>query len=858
MQTSMLGNYSAGAVWDELVTGTGRLRPHWRRLMGRLAPLDRDELAELREETGRLFRQNGVAYTIYGDPKAAERPWPLDLIPMIIPADEWRVIDAGATQRARLLNAVLADIYGARRLVAQSSLPPSLLHANPSFLRPGCDIAPPGGIYLHLYAVDLARSPDGRWWVLADRLQAPSGAGYALENRTVVGRVLADCIAGEGVEPIAPFFATLRDSLCALAPGSRAGSTRTPRLVLLTPGPYNETYFEHAYLARQLGVTLVEGADLTIRDRRVFLKTLSALEPIDVILRRLDDDFCDPLELRAQSTLGIAGLAEAARAGNVTIANALGSGVLEGMAFKPFLPGLSQALLGEPPVLPDVASWWCGGEKECRYVLEHLDQLVIKPAFPTLGLEPVFGAELSTAERESLAARIADRPLDFVGQERVELSTVPVAEDGRMVPRPLVLRVFVAATPAGFAVMPGGLTRTSPADGPPIVSMQRGGGCKDTWVLGAAASGRRLDAVADSAKIVSLRQPGIRRPFAGELPSRAADGLFWVGRYTERAGSAVMLLRTVLLGITDAAAPWTQAEAEPVLQLAGALNVVPALAFVGARAAMLELIPLIHAAVNDAANPHGLPGHLRRLAIAVAGVRDHLPFGCWQIIAALTREPAPRVQRPLPAPLLLRLDELAMLGAALWGTVDDTMQRDAGWRFLDMGKRLERAIGLMAIVHAAAAVSRHAEADGRRLDQDRLLAAMLTAAGMRRTVPGRPDGTFDRPAALAALFINDSDPFSLDFQIAAVSGHLGALPRPGAATTASANAVSRALELVQTSRSLLAAALGEGRGGSRTEGMPPSSVAMLQTALAPLQALLPEISNLLTRAYFDHVVAQPA
>jgi uncharacterized circularly permuted ATP-grasp superfamily protein/uncharacterized alpha-E superfamily protein len=858
MQTAMLGNYHAGAVWDELVTGTGRLRPHWQRLMARLAPRDRDELAELREEAGRLFRQNGVAYTIYGDPKAAERPWPLDLIPLLIPAEEWRAIEAGATQRARLLNAVLADIYGAQRLVAEGVLPPSLLHANASFLRPACAIAPPGGIYLHLYAVDLARSPDGRWWALADRLQAPSGAGYALENRTVVGRVLADCIAGEGVAPIAPFFATLRDSLSALAP-PRGSSVRTPRLVLLTPGPYNETYFEHAYLARQLGITLVEGADLTIRDRRVFLKTLSALEPVDVILRRLDDDFCDPLELRAESTLGIAGLAEAARAGNVTIANALGSGVLEGMAFKPFLPGLSQALLGETLLLPDVASWWCGGAKECHYVLEHLDGLVIKPAFPALGLEPVFGAELSTAEREALAARVADRPLDFVGQERVELSTVPVAMGGHLVPRPLVLRVFVAATPEGFIAMPGGLTRTSPADGPPIVSMQRGGGCKDTWIVGAASSGRQLDAAVESAKIVALRQPGIRRPVAGELPSRAADGMFWVGRYAERVGSAVMLLRTVLLGITDAAAPWTQAEAEPVLQLAEALDVVPALALVGARAAMLDLIPLIHAAVGDAANPHGLPGHLRRLAISVAGVRDHLPHGCWQIIAALTHEPAPpRAQRPLPAPLLLRLDELAMLGAALWGTVDDTMQRDAGWRFLDMGKRLERAIGLVTIVHAAASVSRRAEADGRRVDQDRLLAAMLTAAGLRGTVPGRPDGTLDRPAALAALLINDSDPFSLDFQIAAVSGHLGALPRPGSATMAGVNAVSRALELAQTARSLLAAALGGGRVGGRPEGTPPSSAPALQAALAPLQGLLPEISNLLTRAYFDHVVAQPA
>lgn len=527
-----LGAYQAGAIWDEFVTGDQHVRPHWERLFGYLSQLDPAELGELRDEAARLLRQNGVGYTIYDDPRAGDRPWPLDLIPLLIPVAEWHTIEAGVIQRARLLNAILGDIYGAQRVLTDALLPPSLLHANPSFLRPCCGIAPPGGVFLHLYAVDLARLPDGGWWVLADRLQAPSGAGYALENRSVIGRVLADGMSANAVLPIAPFFAALRDNLCALA-RVPSESGRPPRLVLLTPGRYNETYFEHVYLARQLDITLVEGADLTVRGRRVFLKTLNGLEPVDVVLRRLDDDFCDPLELRPESTLGVAGLAEAARAGHVTIANALGSGVLEGMAFKPFLPGLSQALLGEKLALPDLASWWCGGDEERRFVVDHLDRLVIKPAFPTLALEPVFGAEMSPSQRAALAARIAARPLDFVGQERVELSTVPAQQDGRLVPRSLVLRVFVAASGDGFAVMPGGLTRISAVDGPPIVSMQQGGGCKDTWIVGATPPGtRRTDA--DMAKVVPLRTGGAYRATADRLPSRAADGLFWVGRYAER------------------------------------------------------------------------------------------------------------------------------------------------------------------------------------------------------------------------------------------------------------------------------------------------------------------------------------
>ena len=863
-QPSLLGGidtlgYGHGAVWDEMVTGTGRLRPHWQFLMSRLAPLEPAELRERRDEAGRLFRQNGVAYTIYGDPKGAERPWPLDLIPLLIPAEEWRVIEEGAAQRARLLNTLLADIYGAQRVIAEGVLPPSLLHANPGFLRPACGIVPARGIFLHLCAIDLARSPDGQWWVLNDRTQSPSGAGYALENRSVVGRVLSDCLNDGAVAPIAPFFSRLRDDLLALSPRTLVGG-HSPRLVVLTPGPYNETYFEHAYLARQLGVTLVEGGDLTVRDRRVFLKTLSALEPIDVILRRLDDGYCDPLELRGDSTLGIAGLTEAVRAGTVTIANALGSGVLEAAAFKAFLPSLSEALLGEPLKLPDVASWWCGGAKERDYVLDHLAGLVIKPSFPALGHEPVFGAELSARARQDLVARLESRAMEFVGQERVQLSTVPAWDGTRLVPRPLVLRVFVAATGDGFAVMPGGLTRTSPAGGLPVVSMQHGGGCKDTWIAGDGPLA--APTASENPNVVSLRGVEHRRESPGALPSRAADGLFWVGRYAERANGVIRLLRTLLLGITDAARPWTMREVEPLLALAVSLDLVPRLEFGHWQAPALGLIPVIQSALTDPAHPNGAWANLQRLANAAAGVRDRLPPDCWRVINALARAPATPLNRPAPARLLLRLDELVMLGAALWGTVDDIMARDAGWRFLEIGKWLERAINLLAIIASASKAASRKDEEGGPIDEDRLLGAIFAVAGLRAPGVGRSDGTLDRKAALSALLTNESDPFSIAFQLGALSAHLRALPPPSggapAANLDGAAAITEALDLAQAARDAIFAALRDGPALLDEAAKRGGTIRSLHAALLPIAAMLPEISNLLTEAYLTHVYARQA
>src|SRR6202163_2365127 len=535
------GYPQTAGVYDEMSSGLAVLRPHWDLFINSLSALRSQELARRWQTARQRIRENGVTYNVYGDPLGMDRPWNLDAIPLMISPQEWRLLEAGLIQRARLLNLILADLYGPQRLLNGGLLPPALVFANPGFWRPCHGLRVPGDTYLHLLAVDLARGPDGEWWVISDRTQAPSGAGYALENRIVMAETFPDLFREFRVKRLASFFQSFRDTLLRLSPSPH----ENPRVVLLTPGPYNETYFEHSYLARYLGVTLVQGGDLTVRDNRVFLQTLEGIKTVDVILRRVDDVYCVPIELRSDSFLGVAGLVEAVRAGNVAVANALGSGLIETSAFMPFLPGLSLRMLGEGLKLPTVATWWCGQPKALRYVLDNLDFLVIKPAFPSKGMEPVFGGKLDANERSQLIARIRESPHEFAGQEVLNLSTVPVLSEERgLTPRRVVLRVYLAAEGDSWVVIPGGLARVSSSIDTPVVSMQRGGGSKDTWVL----SEGPVDTF-------SLQRPrdvpvDLSRGVVSDLPSRAADHVFWLGRYAERGEHLARMLRCILIRLT--------------------------------------------------------------------------------------------------------------------------------------------------------------------------------------------------------------------------------------------------------------------------------------------------------------------
>ena len=604
--------------YDEVLgADSDELRPHWRKLAESLAAMGHGGLTRRWNDGRRLIHDNGITYNIYSDPQNNARPWQLDPIPLVLDPDEWKSIEAGIIQRALLFNTILADLYGPQKLLREDQIPRELVFPNPAFLRSCCGIVPQGGVYLHNYSADLARSPDGQWWVLADRTQAPSGAGYALENRLVTTRVMPDVFRTAHVRRLANYFQTYRNALQRMVPVKR----ENPRIVVLTPGPYNETYFEHAFLARYLGYTLVEGGDLTVRENRVFLKTLGGLLPVDVIVRRQDDHFCDPLELHSDSMLGVPGLVQAVRSGTVSVANALGSGLAESPAYAAFLPGLCRQLLGEELKMPTVATWWCGQEKPLAYVAEHLKDLVIKPTFPGTREDPIFGGQLDAEERERLIAKMRAQPARYVAQEQVALSTVPVWEGGSLQPRHLVMRVFAVTNGKIYSVMPGGLTRISAQLTNMVVSMQRGGGSKDTWVLGDGPS-----------SAFSLLRPPThplevsRATF--DLPSRVADNLFWLGRYTERVEAVVRITRAILGRV------FQEGDIARASGLNLGLHVLQALGFLPERTAKNSPERDLVAMMYDPDS--GLAWNIHQVRRVAGLLRDRISVDAWLILNQLS------------------------------------------------------------------------------------------------------------------------------------------------------------------------------------------------------------------------------
>ncbi|HYQ38383.1 MAG TPA: circularly permuted type 2 ATP-grasp protein [Pseudomonas sp.] len=747
--SDLLAHYRrSDAVYHELLDAKGEVRPHWQALLAHLRRCTPAQLGQRQALLARQIQENGVTYNVYADPDGADRPWELDLLPNIIPAEEWQELAAGVAQRATLLNAMLADIYGPQQLIADGLLPAELIYGHNNYLWPCQGVQPPGGTWLHLYAVDLARAPDGRWWVTADRTQAPSGAGYALENRQIVSRAFPELYRDLRVQYLAGYFRTLQETLARQAPSGG----ETPLVVLLTPGRFNETYFEHLYLARQLGYPLVEGSDLTVRDSTVYLKTLGGLKRVHALLRRLDDDFCDPLELRTDSALGVPGLLDAVRQGRVLVANALGSGVLESPGLPGFLPAICERLLGEELRLPSIASWWCGEPPVLEEALERLDQLLIRAAFPSQQYAPQFGPELSEAERAELAERIRQRPYAYVGQVRPLLSHAPVwqAANARLEVRPIGMRVFAVAGPDGYRVMPGGLTRVAASASATTLSMQRGGASKDTWVLG--------ERHVTSEPWQWMRSLGVddvvrRDPY---LPSRLVENLFWFGRYCDRCEGSARLLRIMLSRYVD---DGDDPEAlRAAVAVAEGMGLLPEAASGEEDAAELSLEQRLLQAVTSKDWPFSLRNNLQRLQWAAASVRGKLSRENWQALVELHKE-AQGLDRATvePGELLEFLDRLLMSLAALAGFALDDMTRDDGWRFLMIGRRIER---LQFLAESIAGFLR-----GDSVDDQAALAWLLELGNSSITYRTRYLAAAQLIPVLDLLLLDAQNPHAVVFQL---------------------------------------------------------------------------------------------
>jgi len=705
-----------------------------------------------------MLRENGVTYNVLGAPEGPDRPWELDPIPLLVPKSDWDPLAVGLAQRAALLDRILADLYGPQELLKTGLLPPKLVFGQPGFLLACHGIQLPQQIHLHLYASHLARGPDGRWQVLADRTQGPSGAGYAVENRIVMSRTLPNDFHSLHVERLAGCFQQLRTTLEGIAPRHR----ENPRVVLLSPGPRSALYFEDAYLARYLGYTLVEGGDLTVRDTTVYLKTLGGLLPVDVILRRLRDEDCDPLELRADSRAGVPGLVQAARSGQVVIANALGSGLLESPALMAFLPEICRRMLGEELKLPSVPTWWCGREEDRRWVENHLDELVIRSSIVRHVTKPVFGARLTAEQKRELLASIAERPADFVAHQHIVSSTAPVWTSGTLEPWHVGLKAFAVASAHGqYEIMPGGLSRVVATPDVWNESMTAGQASKDVWIL-ADQPVTTVTLLKHGSTAVELR----RSP--NDLPSRVADHLYWLGRQFERAEGMVRHLRSAVVRMTN---DWEPAGLPELELLVEALDDPTSIVrLVGAGPALATLEDEVNSFIFEPQRAGALYQTVQGLHYCASVVRDRISIDSWRIVNQIDIDVlfAHRTDRARLGDILALLNQMLNLLAAFSGLGTESMTRGPGWRFLDMGRRLERALHTLRLLRRTVVHWRG--------DEVPLVEALLEIADSSMTYRYRYLTTLQLAPMLDLLLADETNPRSVGFQLAALAEHVRQLP----------------------------------------------------------------------------------
>lgn len=751
MPRQLLSAYPpAIARYDEMLDVGREPRAQWKSMLDQLVCATPEQMRERLLSVQRQVSENGITYNLFADPHGTDRPWDLDVLPLMLPHEEWRSIERAVTQRVTLLNKILLDVYGSQSLLRQGLLPPALVYGHAGFVRPAFGAPVRGDTLLHMYAANLARAPDGQWWVVADRTQVPSGAGYALENRLIISRVFPDLFRDLKVQHLASFFAALRDSLAHWAPHGE----ESPMVVLLTPGPRDATYFEHAYLARYLGFPLVEGHDLTVRDGCVWLKSLSGLQRVHAILRRLEGDACDPLELPSESTLGVAGLADAARRGNVLLANALGSSLLESGALLGFLPGLCEKLLGEKLAMPSVATWWCGEPAALETVIARLDKLVIKPAFPQLRLPTVFGDDLSDASRAQLIAQIRAQPRNYIAQELVQYSQAPIwnrQHPRQLLARAIGLRVFACATPNGYQVMPGGLTRVASGPNARLISMQSGGAAKDTWVL-AAGPVNTFSLLRRATTPQDLVRSG------ANLTSRVVENLYWFGRYAERCDNTARLLRLAIERLIDAVPAAKDASWASIIGLLRHAEILKDEDSLDDVA----LVRALRAAIVDEGH-QGLASNLKLLLSVASQLRERLSLDNWHTINTLVQKFAQRKAQALAlSDALSEIDRTVIAMMTLAGFALDGMTRDQGWRFMSVGRRIERLQFLCTTLQHALLMP------GDEGDLDWLLALGDSAITYRSRYMARPEWL----PVLDLLICDDSNPRSVAFQVKGLHDYL--------------------------------------------------------------------------------------
>lgn len=812
---------------------------YWKTFFSSFDALGPDELTSRSQDMQRFLRENGVTYNIYGDPRGIHRPWSLDMIPFLISKAEWDRIEKGLIQRATLFDLILKDIYGEQQLMRNGILPMEVVFHHPGFLRQCAGIDLPGKHHLVLYTADMARTQDGRIWVMNDRTQAPSGSGYALENRLTMARVVPELFAGMKVRRLSPYFHSLRTALTEIAPEKK----KEPRIVILTPGPSNETYFEHSYLASYLGFTLVQGNDLMVKDNYVWLKTMGGLEQVDVILRRLDDIYCDPLELKEDSQLGIPGLLQAVRSGNVSIANPMGSSVIENPGIMPFLPDIARNLLGTDLLLPNIASWWCGQKKERDYVLEKTDQLIIKRiSRSSFQGSSVDGSALSSKELAELKSKIKAQPFLYVGQEKASFAPTPSLVNGVITSREALFRSFVVSSEEGYTAMTGGLTRTSGESGHYIISNQAGGVSKDTWVIGENQSGsinyrRELEQPLD---LVSSYNSEV-------LPSHTAENLFWVGRYVERVLGNARFQRTVMQFVEEANKAFNDNDVaikESLLQALTAYTYTfPGFADPENEKIWNDPWLELHDILFNENRMGSLAYNVNLFNRAVYAVRDHWSTDTWRVLRDMEEhwQKAVSGKQVSAHRVGYALDHLITSMVAFIGLNRESISREQGWSLLNMGRKMEQSLLLVSMLRAT--LVRRQDEQVEYILQEAVLKSNECLVNYRYKYRSH----IKLSLVLDLMLLDPNNPRSLLYQLERLKSSVQSLPK-----------IQGGHELAEHERitleayTLLKLAVKEKLAEPAKNQ---SSFKQLDEFLGRMNVLLHALPNVISKAYFKHAQA---
>ena len=754
-------------VYDEMLDQNGHVRQHWETFIRAVNSMGCDELEKNHQEMIRLQRENGIAYNIHGDPQGIHRDYVTDIIPLIFCGEDWKAVESGLKQRARLLNMILADLYGPRTLIRDAIIPPELIFRHKGFLRPCDGLQIPGPNQLIIFSADLARGPDGLIRVMRDYSAKAIGVGYTLENRTAMSNVLPNLFRECGVLRLSNFFRVFRSALASAAPYHR----EQPRVVILTPGPGEETYFEHAYLASYLGFPLVQGDDLTVRDSNLWLKSMEGLQPVDVVIRLVNDADTDSLEFNSVSGRGIPGYIEALRRGNFVSANMPGAMVLDNPGLLPFLPSIARHFLSEDLLVPSVKTWWCGQADALAYVLENLSGLVIKPIHSSENSETVMGSLLTRVQIEEMKKRIQQDPDLYVAQEQMQFSTAPSLLNGKFIPRHVVFRGFMIAGRDGeYAVMPGGIARSVRGGDLTAGTKKTFGILKDIWVLSTQPQ-KHVSLWMESAR----PDKGLKR--AGILTSRTAENLFWVGRYAERAEAIIHLVRTIINLISESDRYDDEAEIECIQHLLRSIGQLtmfqPLLPGPDGRFPMLKPEEQIQAVILGSQNPENLSSTLQAMINAAYGVRDHWSNDTWQVITGIesNRESLHSVADFLSRSVVLILNRVITGLNAFTGLCMESMSREPGWMLLDSGRRIERALMFISFIRLNLINRRNSST------YNMLLEAVLIATENIITYRRRYRSYLDLETVMDLLLLDENNPRSVLYQLNSLRQHIRRLPR---------------------------------------------------------------------------------